>query len=169
MRISIGYIEDDEDDFVLLQDLLGEISLFEPQLEWLPGYDVALPAMCGNQHDLYLVDYRLGARDGLQLLQDAVEGGCHVPLIMLTGQGDHEINVRSMRLGASDYLVKSELDARSLERAILHAVERRRARSELEAFQGHLRAGAARYRACGPGGLLAADQSGVPGHRRLPA
>ena len=140
MRISIGYVEDDEDDFVLLQDLLSEISLFEPQLEWLPGYDVALPQMCANRHDLYLVDYRLGARDGLQLLQDAVKTGCRVPLIMLTGQGDHAINVRSMRLGASDYLVKSELDARSLERAILHAVERRRARSELEESERRFRA-----------------------------
>ena len=43
--------------------------------------------------------------------------GCAGPIILLTGQGDHEIDVAAMKAGAADYLVKGDITASTLERS----------------------------------------------------
>ena len=80
--------------------------------------------MLRNQHDVCLVDYRLGAETGIDLLRAALERGCQAPIILLTGQGEHEIDLEAMKAGAADYLVKGRLDAGLLERSIRYAIER---------------------------------------------
>jgi len=52
-----------------------------------------------NKHDACLVDYRLGAHDGIELLRSAIERGCQSPIILLTGQGEHEIDLAAMESG----------------------------------------------------------------------
>src|SRR5690606_40531187 len=90
-----------------------------------------LEALTTNGFDVCLVDYRLGARDGLQLLREANERGVVTPLILLTGQGDYEVDVRAMMAGAADYLVKGQIDAQLLERSIRYARERQRAEERI--------------------------------------
>ena len=97
------------------------------QLEWVNTYQAGLEAMARNQHDVCLLDYRLGARNGIELLTEAVQRGCQAPIILLTGLGEHEIDVQAMKAGAADYLVKANLHADGLERAIRYAIERKRA------------------------------------------
>src|SRR3954467_7226922 len=63
VRVLLG--EDDEDDFVLTRDLLAEIPTARFELDWEPRYEAALADVCAARHDVYLVDYRLGARTGL--------------------------------------------------------------------------------------------------------
>jgi diguanylate cyclase (GGDEF)-like protein len=70
-------------------------------LEYLKGLPVgAMPA-------LILIDYSLPGFDGLRVIEAIIKEGFDVPLIMITGQGDEEIAVRAMKLGAYDYLVKT--------------------------------------------------------------
>ena len=45
-------------------------------------------------------------------------------MILLTGQGDREIDVEAMKAGAADYLVKGDYSGSMLERSIRHALER---------------------------------------------
>ena len=71
-----------------------------------------------------LVDYHLGARNGLQLLSEVVGNGCKTPIILLTGQGDREVDIQAMEAGAEDYLVKSRIDAFLLERSIRYSIQR---------------------------------------------
>jgi two-component system CheB/CheR fusion protein len=101
-------------------------------LEWAKDYAAGLAAMASNRHDLYLVDYRLDARSGLELLKEAVQHGCDSPVIMLTGQGDHEVDMEAMRAGAADYLIKGQIKPSLLERSIRYAIERHRDRKALE-------------------------------------
>ncbi len=124
--ISVLLIDDDEDDYVLTRDLLDEIGSARFRLAWAPAYDEALAALRDRTHDVYLLDYHLGARNGLDLLRDAGAFGCRAPIIMLTGQGDRQVDLEAMRLGAADYLSKSSLDAPLLERAIRYCLERHR-------------------------------------------
>ncbi len=62
----------------------------------------------------------------------ALASGCRAPIIMLTGQADHEIDLQAMQAGAADYLVKDELDAYRLERSIRYALERQRLLNALD-------------------------------------
>ena len=60
-------VEDDEDDYVIIRDLLSEMERFE--LEWVTDYNGALEAIEREEHDVCLLDYRLGERSGLELLR----------------------------------------------------------------------------------------------------
>jgi len=125
--VKVILVEDDEDDFVLAQDLFAEMPGKRFALDWARSFEAGLKMMTLNQHDVCLVDYRLGARNGVDLLRAAFEGGCQSPIILLTGAGEHEIDVEAMQAGASDYLVKAQLQSNSLERSIRYALQRKRA------------------------------------------
>jgi PAS domain S-box-containing protein len=124
--VKVLLVDDDEDDYVITADLLSGIPLVRFDLEWVSAYEAALEVIGRGEHDVYLVDYRLGERDGLELLQEAIKNGCNAPLILLTGQGDHEVDVQAMKAGAADFLVKGQINASLLERSIRYAIERAR-------------------------------------------
>ena len=73
--IRVLLVDDDEDDYVMTRDMLADIVRNKFVLEWATTYDAALEAIERKQHDVYLVDYRLGARDGLALLRTALAAG----------------------------------------------------------------------------------------------
>jgi signal transduction histidine kinase len=130
-RIRILLVDDDEDDYVLTRNLLSEIGTERFELDWLDNYDAAERAIEGADHEIYLFDYSLGEHTGLELLMKAVESGCEAPIILVTGHEDRETDLRAMRAGAADYLVKGQIDARMLERSIRYALERKRAQEDL--------------------------------------
>ena len=131
-RLRVLLIEDDEDDFVLARDLLLGIPFAEYDLKWVDSYDAGLEALGCSEYDVCLLDYRLGERDGLALLHHVIEKHYKTPVILLTGQGDHDVDVEAMKAGAADYLVKGQIDADLLERSIRYSIERRRSRDERE-------------------------------------
>ncbi len=129
--LRILLVDDDEDDFVMTRDLLSEVDGATYNIEWVSDYEAALKAIKGNNHDVHLFDYRLGERTGLELLHDTLAAGSKVPVILLTGQGDKDIDIEAMKAGASDYLVKGKIDAQLLERSIRYAIERKKAKDQI--------------------------------------
>jgi diguanylate cyclase (GGDEF)-like protein/PAS domain S-box-containing protein len=120
---KILLVEDDEDDYIITSNLFRDIQEKQFEIEWVCSYDHALEVMGKNQHDVYLVDFRLGMRNGIQLLEEAIASGCKAPIILL-GQGDCKVDIAAMQAGAADYLIKGQIDSSGLERAIRHAIER---------------------------------------------
>jgi two-component system sensor histidine kinase/response regulator len=131
-RLKILIVDDDKEDFILTREMFNEIEDKSFKLEWTPDYDEALMKISEKSHDVYLVDYRLGKHDGLKLLQEAIKQGCKAPIILLTGQGDHELDLEAMKAGAADYLVKGQFEANLLERSIRYALERKRVEEEYQ-------------------------------------
>lgn len=138
--VHVLLIEDDEDDFVLTRSLLAEIPIQRFQLDWKKTWESGLEAAVRNEHDVCLVDYRLGAHTGITLLRAAIERGCQAPIILLTGQRGQEIDYEAMLAGAADYLIKGSLDASLLERSIRYALERKKASVKAAAEQARLAA-----------------------------
>ena len=130
-RYRVLVVDDDEDDYFITADLLSEVPDLDFELEWLSEFDLAVDAVSRCGYDLCLFDYRLGEKTGLDLLRLALEAGCLAPIILLTGQGDHEIDLLAMKAGAADYLVKSKLDAQLLGRAIRYALERKQTEQQI--------------------------------------
>src|SRR5438477_5240240 len=89
--IKILLVEDDEDDFIITQDLISELRHQRFTLDWAKTFQDGLKLMLLNQHDVCLVDYRLGAQNGVDLLRAALERGCQAPVILLTGAGEHQV------------------------------------------------------------------------------
>ncbi len=115
----------------MTRDLLSEVAATAYDIDWVTSYDAAMDKINNSSHDVYLFAYRLGERTGLNLLKDVIAGESHVPIILLTGQGDHDVDVSAMKAGAMDYLVKGQINSFMLERAIRYAIERKRTEEQI--------------------------------------
>lgn len=129
--LRVLLVDDDEDDFFIIKELLSEISDTKYVLEWVNNYSVAAKAVIDPGFDVCLIDYRLGEKTGIDLIVDAINKGCKSPFIVLTGYGDREIDLKAMRSGASDYLVKANLSSQLLERSIRYAISRKRSEAQI--------------------------------------
>ncbi|MFD2572934.1 ATP-binding protein [Spirosoma soli] len=120
--IRVLLVEDDEDDYMLTRALVSARENANIKLDWVESYDRALAAIEADEHDVYLVDYRLGHYTGIDLIQEAFRMGCRAPMILLTGQDDLTVDQSALELGAADYLVKGRIDAQLLGRSIRYAL-----------------------------------------------
>ena len=134
-RLAVLLVEDDEDDFVITRDLLADQSRTRFELEWIADYDEARRAIEDRRHDVYLIDYRLGARTGLDLVREAFRSGREGPVIVLTGHSDYEVDLEATLLGVTDFLIKDQLDTAVLERSIRYAVRHHATVTELRKSQ----------------------------------
>ncbi|HEY0273057.1 MAG TPA: ATP-binding protein [Chitinophaga sp.] len=121
--IHILMVDDDEDDFFLVSELLQDISPAQYEIEWASTYAKGLEEIEHKRHDIYLIDYRLGPYTGIDILHHFQELNYKAPVIMLTGKGDYNIDKEAMEAGASDYLVKGEISPAMLERSVRYALD----------------------------------------------
>ncbi|MCI0700462.1 MAG: ATP-binding protein [Planctomycetia bacterium] len=130
--IRVLLIDDDRDDYFLTREMLSDIPGERYRLDWTPNYDAGLQALCEGTHDIYLLDYRLGARTGIELLREIRSRACSGPVILFTGQGQSRTDLEALDAGADDYLEKAGLTPALLERSIRFALVQHRASVELE-------------------------------------
>jgi signal transduction histidine kinase len=135
---SVLLIEDDEDDFVLVRDLLGTVTTEAFKIDWISTFEEGLKALIRSEHDVCLLDYRLGPKSGMDLLREGIRRGSTVPVIFLTAFNDFNLDVEAMQSGASDYLVKEGITASLLERSIRYCVEHAKAQAALKRAQEEL-------------------------------
>ena len=120
--IRVLLVEDDEDDYLIARDILARQDRVRFTVEWRSNYAEALQAISERRHDVYLIDYRLGDRTGLDLVRDGLDMSTYAPVLMLTGQAEYEIDLEATALGVTDFLVKRELEPVMLERSIRYAI-----------------------------------------------
>lgn len=139
-QISILLIDDDEEDYLILRDVVEDIPFRGTRytVEWTPDIKQAWEAVKSGSYDVYLVDYLLGVHDGLTFIRKAVEEGCTQPLILLTGQNDPSIDEQAMLAGAADYLVKGRFDADQLERAVRYSMQHAKNLYEIKLLNEYL-------------------------------
>ncbi|MEP6736798.1 MAG: ATP-binding protein [Chryseolinea sp.] len=130
--IRVLLIEDDEDDVFLAQEYLRESEYYQFKVEWEPNPQRARERMLNKQYDVFLIDYRLGSENGLDLIKFAQDKGVLVPCILLTGQGDLNVDLDASKYGAADYLIKTELNASLLQRSIRYALSQASVIRELD-------------------------------------
>ncbi len=69
-----------------------------------------------------LVDYRIGPDNGLDFVRKMISKGCRVPMILLTGMSDPEIDEEAADVGAFDFINKGSITPETLERSIRYSV-----------------------------------------------
>ena len=137
--VRILIIDDDEDDFFITSEYLKQIQEYALKVDWCYRYNDAVQFVRNAAYDMYFVDYRLGAKTGIDFLKEAVAAGCEDPIVLLTGKGNKAVDIQAMQMGATDYLIKTELNVDKLERCIRYAMER-------TAYVKALRANERKYR-----------------------
>ncbi len=127
---TVLLIEDDEEDYILLQRLLAKVPHQRYRVLWEQRPERGLTHMQRDDHDICLVDYRLGAASGIEVLKEARQQGYARPIIMLTGAGEGNIDIQALHAGADDYITKDQLQGELLHRLIRYAIERKKAEQE---------------------------------------
>ena len=59
-----------------------------------------------NDYDLVLCDIKMPKMDGVEVLEKAKKIKPEIPIVMISGHGDLDTAVNTMRLGAFDYISK---------------------------------------------------------------
>lgn len=123
--IKVLVVEDDEDDWILLKKIFESIKESRYIVEWASTYETALQRIDQDEHDAYLIDYRLGEHTGTDILEYAHPERRRQPFVLMTGVLDSDLEWKSLRLAAADYLVKGSFDATELTRTITYAMQRK--------------------------------------------
>ena len=131
MAIRVLLVEDDEDDYLITRDLLAEVAADLYELRWTKNFEEGLTALTRDAPNVVLVDYRLGGESGIDLLHRAADLGLAVPMILLTGASDRDVDMAAMEAGAADFLDKTTLTAPLLDRSIRYALAQSRDRYAL--------------------------------------
>jgi diguanylate cyclase (GGDEF)-like protein len=121
MSARVLVIDDDRLQFRLLQAHFRSFQRGSYELDWAETYEDGLAKLLAGGYAVCILDFRLGERDGLQLIREAVGQGCRIPIVFLTAESSSNVDIQAMEAGALDYLVKGEISPRSLERSLRYA------------------------------------------------
>ena len=116
-------IDDDRLQQRLLQQHVQNFRSGPFELEEAGTYADGLKKLLSGKYAACLLDYRLDDGDGLGLLREARIAECHTPVIFLTADENEDVDIAAMEAGAADYLVKSALTPRLLERSLRYALK----------------------------------------------
>lgn len=129
-------VEDNPGDFILIEDYLHELMV-KPELTHVSNFS-EVKKLVQQDHpkaDVVLLDLSLPDKHGEVLITEMIVLCEETPVIVLTGYSDFSFSIKSLNLGAADYLLKDELTALTLYKSIVYNIERKRFLSELEASE----------------------------------
>jgi signal transduction histidine kinase len=104
-RIRVLYAEDNPDDVELTGVEFAALAS-EFELEFVSTGKECRERLQTGEYDVLLLDHRLPDDDGADLLRELAHAGLKQPVVMVTGIGDEELVIQTLRLGASDYISK---------------------------------------------------------------
>ena len=145
-HLKVLLVEDNPGDARLIREMLLEVPHLRFELELADRLATGLVRLRAGDIHAVLLDLGLPDSRGHDTFVAAQAEASHVPIIVLTGLGDEALALRTVQEGAQDYLVKGQVDARLLERAIRYAVERKKAEQALRLSEVALRQSEASFR-----------------------
>lgn len=117
-------VEDNPGDAHLLRLMLDEHDPVATQLTTVSSMREAEAHLATSEVDVILLDLGLPDAQGLDAVRRARLAAPGVPLVVLTGLDDESLAAEALQAGAQDYLIKGQIEARSLLRAVRYAIER---------------------------------------------
>jgi two-component system, cell cycle response regulator len=82
---KILIIEDDRLQFRVTERLLANARMARFEVDWAQTFEDGLKRLLTGAYAACLLDFQLGARDGLELLREARTNNCHTPVIFFDG------------------------------------------------------------------------------------
>lgn len=135
MLTTVLLVEDNPADARLLEHFLERATGKQYAFVRVETLSSALKVASEVKFDTILLDLSLPDSQGLDTLERMYEATPNVPIVVLTGLDDEEVAIAALREGAQDYLIKNEIHANVLTRAIHYAIERQQMRAQLQASE----------------------------------
>jgi two-component system, cell cycle response regulator len=134
--LSMLVIEDDPDAVVFLTTTLNKLKEkgIEPQLQFTTNLEETIKMLGEQEFDIIITDLFLSDSQGLDTFLEIQKRADATPIIIVGKRGEDEIVRDAIKLGAQDYLPKSDLSVELLSRIIHHAIERHRLHESLKAL-----------------------------------
>lgn len=124
--LSLLLVEDDRADAVLVEDLIAD-AVADIRVIWAQSMAHAERELATARPDCVLLDLHLPDASGMDALDRIAKRDATVPIVVLTGLNDEYFGASAVAAGAQDYLVKGRVEPEMLRRALLYAIERKRA------------------------------------------
>lgn len=126
-NMSVVVIEDNDGDFVLIEDFLIEAfnTVQITRCESFSDFEKMKQIENKINFDLILLDLHLPDLSGWELVQKIVSEKIHVPIIILTGYADINLAKDSLKQGVEDFLIKDEITQSILHKSIEFAFSRK--------------------------------------------
>lgn len=124
-------VEDDNFDAAITTELLERCSSHTFEVTRAKRLDEALKLLNEKQFSIALVDMGLPDSTGLNSVAQAVKADPNLPIVVLTGNESSDTALMAMRIGAQDYIPKSQLDNRTLQRVIEYSIQRKAIENEM--------------------------------------
>jgi len=138
---DILLLEDAAEDVALYTRLLSRDKAFRFNIFTAQTVAAAIAMVAERSFDGYVIDYSLPDGDGLVFLRHMLDrrDGTRVPaIVMVTGQGNEEVAVEALKLGAMDYLTKKGISDGVFIRPLVSAIERARLIDQVKHYQEEL-------------------------------
>ena len=124
---AVLLVEDNAGDADYLQRVLTRSETNRFEVTVVSCLNSAITVAGARPFDAVLLDLSLPDSQGLDTVTGFLAAAPQLPVIVMTGYDDMQTGVVAVRYGAQDYVIKGEVIAKVLERAIVHAIERKRA------------------------------------------
>ena len=121
--IRVAIVEDDDADFFLTRRILEKTPHQTFAITRADSFDSGLALLQAQRFDIALIDYRLGASTGLDLVRALGGRNSPTPCIMFSGVADRQVDLAAMEAGAMDFVDKAELFPERLERTLRYACD----------------------------------------------
>jgi len=122
---TVLLVEDNPGDARLLREMFNEQGSHKTELTQVECMSDAEKHLAQRQVDIILLDLGLPDAEGVGSVRRVRAAAPHVPLVVLTGLDDEALATQALQEGAQDYLIKGQIDARGLLRALRYAIERK--------------------------------------------
>jgi serine phosphatase RsbU (regulator of sigma subunit) len=127
-------VEDDRADALLVEELITDAAA-DITFAWAQSISDAERELARARPDCVLLDLNLPDANGIDALERIGKWDPSIPIVVLTGLNDEHFGISAVASGAQDYLIKGRVEPENLRRALLYAIERKRA--ELTAVELH--------------------------------
>jgi len=123
--IKILFIDREHGEYLLIADILSHVRNVQYELVWCDQLETAAPQILSNQYDVVLLDFYWGDLSARDLLNSVKVQANKTPIVIMTDEMEIEVDRDVIRTGASDYLIKGQIDHQLLERTLRYAIERK--------------------------------------------
>jgi two-component system, sensor histidine kinase and response regulator len=122
-KVKLLIIEDCLEDVQIYKQLLRKSINFDCAFMHAFNAGEALEMIESQQFDCILLDHFLPGTTGIEILEMLSNQELRTPVILLTGSNDSNLDLEAMQNGAVDFIEKSDLTSKILERSIRYAIE----------------------------------------------
>lgn len=123
--IKILFIDREHGEYLLIADILSHVRNVNYELVWCDQLEIATSKILSNEFDVVLLDFYWGDLSARDLLNSVKVQANKTPIVIMTDEMEIEVDRDVIRTGASDYLIKGQIDFQLLERTLRYAIERK--------------------------------------------